>query len=285
MIQVPSTVVAQVDSAIGGKTGVNLTTGKNLVGTFYPADVVWTDVSLLKTLPKREFVSGLAEVIKYGAIVDSKFFDWLKPNSQKILSKKDTELLEIVKVSTAAKIAVVTEDLLDLNNSRARLNFGHTFGHAIENICGYGTYLHGEAVAIGMVMAAGIGERFGFTAPGTKEEIMELLEQFGLPTSLKLEPELESELQDYVSKLLESSTENNCDMSSLEDMSQLVNKKQLLDHPYIKRWGSVVRADKKSAGKNTSYVVLEKIGKSKVEEVEVSLLTTIAALELVNNRT
>jgi 3-dehydroquinate synthase len=285
LIQVPSTVVAQVDSAIGGKTGVNLTTGKNLVGTFYPADVVWTDVSLLKTLPKREYVSGLAEVVKYGAIVDSKFYDWLKPNSQKILSKMDTELLEIVRVSTAAKIAVVTEDLLDLNNSRARLNFGHTIGHAIENICGYGTYLHGEAVAIGMVVAAGIGERLGFTEPGAREDITKLLEQFGLPTSLKLGPELERELLDFWKKLLKCSTENNCDMSSLEDMSQLVNKKQLLDHPYIKRWGSVIRADKKSAGKNTGYVVLEKIGKSKVEEVEVNLLTTIAALEFVNNRT
>ncbi len=284
LIQVPSTLVAQVDSAIGGKTGVNLETGKNLVGTFYPAEVVWTDVGLLETLPKREFISGLAEVIKYGAIVDFGFYEWLRLNFQNILSKNDSELLEIVRVSTETKIGVVTEDLLDLNNSRARLNFGHTFGHAIENICGYGTYLHGEAVAIGMVLASGIGERLGYTEPGTRDNISQLLEQYGLPTTLGLGKELEDELKDYASKV-KNCNGNNCDMSSMEDMSQLVKEKQLLEHPFLKRWGSVVRADKKSAGKTTSFVVLEKIGKSNVEEVEVNLLATIAALELVNNQT
>ncbi len=159
-IQVPTTLLAQVDSSVGGKTGVNHPGGKNLIGAFHQPNVVMIDTGTLDTLPDRELKAGLAEVIKYGAICDLKFFSWLEKNIQALLDKDATALAHAIRRSCELKAKVVAEDERE-SGRRAILNFGHTFGHAIEHCIGYGEWLHGEAVAVGMLMAAelsGIGE-------------------------------------------------------------------------------------------------------------------------------
>ena len=159
-IQVPTTLLAQVDSSVGGKTGVNHPEGKNLIGAFHQPQVVLIDTDTLKTLPDRELRSGLAEVIKHGAICDAEFFVWLEANMDALLAKDAKALAHAIKRSCEIKAAVVSEDEKE-QGKRALLNFGHTFGHAIENCLGYGEWLHGEAVAAGMVMAAhlsGLGQ-------------------------------------------------------------------------------------------------------------------------------
>jgi 3-dehydroquinate synthase len=152
--QVPTTVVAQVDSAIGGKTGINLDGGKNLVGAFWQPRGVVADVDTLATLPDREFVSGFAEVVKYGMILDESFFDWLEGNVGPLLSRQQAALAHAIERSAALKAAVVERDERETSGLRAVLNYGHTFAHAYETAAGYGTLLHGEAVAIGMARAA-----------------------------------------------------------------------------------------------------------------------------------
>ena len=159
-IQVPTTLLAQVDSSVGGKTGVNHPRGKNLIGAFHQPRVVLIDTDTLDTLPERELKAGLAEVIKHGAIADAGFFDWLEANMPALLEKDPAALAHAVRRSCEIKAGVVAEDEREAGR-RAVLNFGHTFGHAIENCLGYGEWLHGEAVAAGMVMAArlsGLGE-------------------------------------------------------------------------------------------------------------------------------
>jgi len=152
-IQIPTTLLAQVDSSVGGKTGVNHPQGKNLIGAFHQPQVVMIDTDTLTTLPDRELKAGMAEVIKHGAICDIEFFNWLEQNMQALLDKEPAALAHAIQRSCEIKAGVVAEDEREAGR-RAILNFGHTFGHAIEHCLGYGECLHGEAVAIGMIMAA-----------------------------------------------------------------------------------------------------------------------------------
>ena len=176
-VQVPTTLLAQVDSSVGGKTGVNHASGKNLIGAFHQPQVVLIDTDTLKTLPDRELRAGLAEVIKYGAIVDADFFAWLEENIESLLARDAKALAVAIQRSCELKAEIVAEDERE-SGRRAILNFGHTFGHAIERCQGYGDWLHGEAVAAGMVMA---GQLSG--VEGSDGERLEtLLERAGLPT-------------------------------------------------------------------------------------------------------
>ncbi len=176
-IQVPTTLLAQVDSSVGGKTGVNHPQGKNLIGAFHQPQIVLIDTATLSTLPDRELKAGLAEVIKYGAICDPDFFDWLETNIDALLTKDEAALAYAIAKSCELKASVVADDEREAGR-RAILNFGHTFGHAIEHCQGYGEWLHGEAVAAGMVMAA---ELSGIDAESV-ERLRQLLRRAGLPT-------------------------------------------------------------------------------------------------------
>ena len=177
-IQIPTTLLAQVDSSVGGKTGVNHPEGKNLIGAFHQPQVVMIDIDTLSTLPDRELKAGLAEVIKYGAICDIDFFSWLEENMPALLAKEPAALVYAVRRSCELKARVVAEDERE-SGRRAILNFGHTFGHAIEHCLGYGEWLHGEAVAAGMVMAA---ELSGLSESDV-ERLRTLIAAAGLPVS------------------------------------------------------------------------------------------------------
>ena len=181
---VPTTVVAQVDSAIGGKTGINLAAGKNLVGSFWQPRGVIADVDTLATLPDREFKSGLAEVVKYGMILDPEFFDWLVANTGAILGRNTAALRHVVGRSAALKANVVERDEREITGLRAILNYGHTFAHAYETAAGYGTLLHGEAVAIGMVSAAALAQSLGRIGPDVVARQEHLLRAFDLPVTV-----------------------------------------------------------------------------------------------------
>ncbi|WP_075182564.1 3-dehydroquinate synthase [Pantoea sp. 1.19] len=181
-IQVPTTLLSQVDSSVGGKTAVNHPLGKNMIGAFYqPASVV-IDLDCLKTLPPRELASGLAEVIKYGIILDDTFFSWLEANLDALLALDTVALAWCIRRCCELKAQVVAADERE-TGLRALLNLGHTFGHAIEAEMGYGNWLHGEAVAAGMVMAARTAERLGQCSPEQTARIMALLTRAGLPVS------------------------------------------------------------------------------------------------------
>src|SRR3989442_898756 len=156
-VQVPTTLVAQVDASIGGKTGVNHLLGKNLIGTFYQPKLVLIDPGVLRTLPQREYRAGLAEVIKYGVIADAEFFEFLERDMDQILKLEPAALHRVIRTACAIKAAVVSEDERE-GDRRRILNFGHTVGHALETLGGYHRYTHGEAVAIGMVVAARVAE-------------------------------------------------------------------------------------------------------------------------------
>jgi 3-dehydroquinate synthase len=177
-MQVPTTLLAQVDSSVGGKTGVNHPQGKNLIGAFHQPKIVLIDIETLNTLPDRELRAGLAEVIKYGAIADKTFFAWLEANMDALLAKDPDALAHAVQRSCELKAEVVADDEREWGR-RAILNFGHTFGHAIEHCQGYGDWLHGEAVAAGMVMA---GELSGLGA-GDATRLKNLVASAGLPTA------------------------------------------------------------------------------------------------------
>ncbi|VAX30583.1 3-dehydroquinate synthase [hydrothermal vent metagenome] len=181
-MQLPTTLLAQVDSSVGGKTGVNHYLGKNMIGTFYQPRLVWIDVDTLKTLPKREFLAGMAEVIKYGVIWDGEFFNYLRTNRERILALDPECLAYIIGCSCEIKADVVSRDERE-EGLRAILNYGHTIGHAIETVTGYRRYLHGEAVAIGMVYEAGLSESLGFLEKGKAAEIKALIDSYGLPVS------------------------------------------------------------------------------------------------------
>ncbi len=159
-VQVPTTLLAQVDSSVGGKTAINHPRGKNMVGAFYQPQLVLADMDTLATLPERELRAGLAEVIKHGAIRDAAFFAWLEANVERLVARDAEALAHAVKRSVEIKAEVVALDERE-TGERALLNFGHTFGHAIETGLGYGVWLHGEAVAAGMVMAAELSTRLG----------------------------------------------------------------------------------------------------------------------------
>ncbi len=181
-VQVPTTLLAQVDSSVGGKTGVNLPTGKNLVGAFFQPSAVLVDTDVLRTLPDREYRSGLAEVLKYGVIADALFFAFLEQNLEALLARETSVLTHCIERSCAIKAEVVAGDERE-DGRRAILNFGHTFGHAIENLAGYGELLHGEAVGLGMVMAADLSVRLGHLDRTTALRIKKLVTAFGLPVS------------------------------------------------------------------------------------------------------
>jgi 3-dehydroquinate synthase len=172
-----------VDSSVGGKTAVDLPAGKNLVGAFHPPRAVFADTSVLRTLPDRELRAGLAEVVKYGAIADAGFLDWLAGHAGALLEREDAALAEAIARSCAHKAAIVGRDPFE-RGERALLNFGHTFGHAIEVEQAYDGLNHGEAVAVGMVLAARLAARLGRAADADAEGLRRLLERFGLPTRL-----------------------------------------------------------------------------------------------------
>tara|TARA_B100000686_G_scaffold338354_1_gene410771 strand:- start:2974 stop:4074 length:1101 start_codon:yes stop_codon:yes gene_type:complete len=180
LIQIPTTLLAQVDSSIGGKTGINHELGKNLIGSFYQPQVVIADCKTLDTLPNREFISGIAEIIKYGLIRDYVFFEWLERNMDKILERENKILSEAIERSCKNKVEIVADDERE-SGVRAILNLGHTFGHAIEHAMGYGTWLHGEAVAAGTVLAAELSERMNLIEKTEVERIKSIFLRAGLP--------------------------------------------------------------------------------------------------------
>jgi len=181
VVQIATTLVAQVDSAIGGKTGVNLPEGKNLVGAFHQPLVVINDTETLRTLPERELRAGLAEVVKYGFIADPTILDLLEA-APKSTTQKDLDLLnELVQRSATVKAEVVSNDELE-TGSRELLNYGHTVGHAIETLSSYQEFRHGEAISIGMVFAARLGEKLGVSDRGLADVTVRVLSQMGLPT-------------------------------------------------------------------------------------------------------
>jgi 3-dehydroquinate synthase len=179
-VQVPTTLLAQVDSSVGGKTGINHLLGKNMIGAFYQPQAVIADTTTLDTLPPRELSAGLAEVIKYGAIADARFFDWIEANITRLLARDSDALAYAIQRSCEIKADIVRQDERE-SGLRAILNFGHTFGHAIEAGLGYGEWLHGEAVGCGMVMAAALSHRLGYIDNGTKTRIAALVRVTGLP--------------------------------------------------------------------------------------------------------
>ena len=183
VVQLPTTLLAMVDSSVGGKTAVDIAQGKNLVGAFHPPCGVIADTAALRTLPPRELRAGFAEVIKYGAIVDAPFLDWLDADADGLLAGDDAVLAEAIARSCAHKAAIVERDPFE-RGERALLNFGHTFGHAIETEQGYGGLNHGEAVAVGMVLAARLSTALGLADAADGERLRALLERFGLPTTL-----------------------------------------------------------------------------------------------------
>lgn len=179
-VQVPTTLLSQVDSSVGGKTGVNHPSGKNLIGAFYQPKAVFIDPDVLRTLDERELRAGLAEVIKYGVIWDEGFFSFLEENSEGLLSLNDV-IIKAIERSCSIKAEVVGADETE-SNLRAILNFGHTFGHAIESLSGYGNFRHGEAVAIGMVLASRFSARAGLCKDADAERIKALIGMMKLPT-------------------------------------------------------------------------------------------------------
>lgn len=179
-IQIPTTLLSQVDSSVGGKTGINHPLGKNMVGAFYQPNVVLIDTASLKTLPARELSAGLAEVIKYGLICDEPFLGWLEENVERLRALDQQALTYAIERSCAAKAAVVGADERE-SGVRATLNLGHTFGHAIETHMGYGVWLHGEAVAAGTAMALEMSARLGWISQQERDRGIRLLQRAGLP--------------------------------------------------------------------------------------------------------
>ncbi|RLA47806.1 MAG: 3-dehydroquinate synthase [Gammaproteobacteria bacterium] len=179
-IQVPTTLLAQVDSSVGGKTAVNHRLGKNMIGAFHQPRAVLIDIDTLKTLPEREFKAGLAEVVKYGLIIDSAFFDWLEQNVKSLLARDEEALLYAIESSCRLKAEVVSADERE-SGIRAILNLGHTFGHAVETFQSYSSWLHGEAIAAGMVMAAELSSVIGWLSESDVSRVRRILAQIGLP--------------------------------------------------------------------------------------------------------
>jgi len=178
-VQIPTTLLAQVDSSVGGKTAINHPLGKNMIGAFYQPRSVIIDVATLNTLDERHFRAGLAEVIKYGVIADAEFFSWLEQNVSRLLDKDPSALKYAIKTCCKIKAGIVAQDETE-HSVRALLNFGHTFGHAIEQLCGYGTVLHGEAVAIGMAVASRMSAQKGLCSSADVARLDRILLQYGL---------------------------------------------------------------------------------------------------------
>jgi len=191
--QIPTTLLAMVDSSVGGKTGINLNTGKNLVGSFHQPSCVWADLSLLATLPQREFSAGMAEVKKYGMLADQDLFTTLA-NRETPYSPDDKDLASLIERCCAIKADVVQADERESSvghGGRALLNLGHTFGHAIEKVAGFGSYLHGEAVAIGLVCALRLSKLMGKCSSCPEDSLLNLLQSYQLPDRLREPIQLE----------------------------------------------------------------------------------------------
>ncbi|MCA9129566.1 MAG: 3-dehydroquinate synthase [Planctomycetales bacterium] len=181
LVQVPTTLLSQVDSSVGGKTGINLPGTKNIVGAFWQPSLVVIDTQSLTSLPQREYLSGLAEVVKYGIIMLPELFEFLEHNASRVVGRDREAMVNIVEQSCLCKASVVKEDERETSGRRAILNYGHTFAHAIESVTGYGTLLHGEAVAIGMHMAATLAMFLGRVDQGFVDRQRALLQQLELP--------------------------------------------------------------------------------------------------------
>jgi len=219
-MQVPTTLLAQVDSSVGGKTAINHPRGKNMIGVFHQPLAVISDVATLDSLPDRELRAGLAEVIKHGAALDARFFVWLEEHIGRLLARERDALVYAVRRSCELKAAVVAEDERETGR-RTLLNLGHTFGHAIEAATGFGAWLHGEAVAAGMVMAAELSARAGMLPRDDAQRITDLISRAGLPTR----------------------------------PPQLVRE----------RWRELISVDKKSAAGRVRFVLLEGMGRAKLQ--------------------
>ena len=180
LVQLPTTLLAMIDSSVGGKTGVDTPAGKNLIGSFHQPRFVVADTDTLRTLPPRELSSGLAEAVKHGAIADSTYFNWISDSADAVLALEPAAAVHLIRRSVEIKAGVVGADERE-SGLRKILNFGHTIGHAIEALSGY-ELLHGEAIAIGMIAEARLGEALGVTAEGTSERVRDALRRFGLPT-------------------------------------------------------------------------------------------------------
>jgi 3-dehydroquinate synthase len=183
LLMVPTTLLAMVDSSVGGKVAVNHPRAKNLIGVFHQPTGVWIDTAFLDTLPEREYRSGLAEVVKYGVIMDAEFFAFLENNAAKILKREGDSVQRLVAHCCRLKAKVVEQDERDETGLRAILNYGHTFAHAFEKAAGYGGWLHGEAVAAGMICASRLAERRGLIGADVTDRQHKLIEAFGLPTA------------------------------------------------------------------------------------------------------
>ena len=183
IVHVPTSLAAMVDSSIGGKTGVNLPTGKNLIGAFHQPTLVVQDIEHLKTLPPREMAAGWAEAIKHGLILDSRLLDKFESMAKQMNTLEGEEPVNAIRRSVEIKGQVISSDEFETGNQRVLLNYGHTIGHAIETVTGYETFLHGEAVAIGMTVAAGIAHRIGLIKSDLVDRQKHILESFNLPTT------------------------------------------------------------------------------------------------------
>ena len=188
-VQMPTTLLAQVDSSVGGKTAINAAHGKNLVGAFHQPALVLADVATLATLPRRELLAGLAEVVKYGVIGDAGLFARIEADPTALVTVDPTALVPVVAACARQKAAVVAADEREERGERAVLNFGHTIGHALEAVTGYGRFLHGEAVAVGMVAAARVSHALGVCDAATVDRIRALLGRLGLPIALPADVE------------------------------------------------------------------------------------------------
>jgi 3-dehydroquinate synthase len=203
LVQIPTTLLSQVDSSVGGKTAINHPAGKNMIGSFYQPQAVIIDLEMLQSLPEREFQAGLAEVVKYGAIMDAAFFVWLEQNVT-LLMKRDFDALGYAVERCCMSKARIVEDDETESGSRALLNFGHTFGHAIEAGLGYGKWLHGEAVAVGMLLASRLSVLMGSLTQSDWDRIERLLSSIGLPIDAPdLGRERYLELMGYDKKVLD----------------------------------------------------------------------------------
>lgn len=196
-IQIPTTLLAQVDSSVGGKTGVNHPLGKNMIGAFHQPECVIADTSTLNTLDDRQLSAGLAEVIKYALINSASFFDWLSNNMSALINRDTDALAYAIEFSCQDKADVVAADERE-EGQRALLNLGHTFGHAIETGLGYGNCLHGEAVAIGMVMAADLSVRHGWIDSTVQQQIIHLIKQAKLPTQVPIDDGIRISVQKFI---------------------------------------------------------------------------------------
>jgi 3-dehydroquinate synthase len=232
-IQVPTTLLAQVDSSVGGKTGINHPLGKNMIGAFHQPVAVIADLNTLRTLPARELSAGLAEVIKHGAIADADFLDWIETNISALRACDTDAMAYAVLRSCEIKAAVVSADERE-GGIRATLNFGHTFGHAIESGLGYGEWLHGEAVGCGMVMAANLSTRLGKMSQADADRLKRIIEAMGLPIT---PPKLGTQ-----------------------------------------RFMELMQVDKKTEAGQIRYVVLEGIGKARIQQApDAAVIETLVA--------